>query len=76
MAKYILIIEDVDSSNLNAPIDITVHQFLRIDENPKVLTKAGKLTRYAQLKLAELTMVSEQDKADLERMMGAARCCH
>jgi hypothetical protein len=78
MAKFIMVIEDVDAGNPDGPVNIQVHQMLVNGEDPRMPTAAGKMTRYAQLKLAELEMAAEQDRKQKEGQYNeeAARCWH
>jgi hypothetical protein len=78
MAKFMIVIEDTDPRNPDGPVDIQVHQFARIGEDMALPTKAGKMTRYAQLKLIELELAAELDRrADEGRCAEeAARCWH
>jgi len=66
MAKFLLVIEDQPDGS----VDVQCHQMVSIGEDPAVLTRAGKLVRYAQLRMAELELAAEQDRK------GAARCWH
>jgi hypothetical protein len=78
MAKFLIVIEDTDPRNPDGPVDIQVHQFFSIGEDMTVPTKAGRLTRYVQLKLTELEIAAEQDRKQQEGQHGeeAARCWH
>jgi hypothetical protein len=78
MAKFMIVIEDTDPRNPDGPVDIQVHQFFSIGEDMTVPTKAGKLTRYAQLKLIELELAAEQDRRAAEGRCAeeGARCWH
>jgi hypothetical protein len=78
MAKFLIVIEDTDPRNPDGPVDIQVHQFARIGEDLALPTKAGKMTRYAQLKLIELELAAEQDRRAAEGQCAeeGARCWH
>lgn len=79
MAKFLILIEDADPRNPDGPVNISVQQFVPIGEDPRVPTAAGKATRYAQLKLAELEIAAEQDrkqKGQHSEEEEAARCWH
>jgi hypothetical protein len=74
MAKFFLVIEDKPDGS----VDVQCHQMVPIGEDPAVPTRAGKLVRYAQLKMAEMEFAAEQDRktADGQRGEEAARCWH
>jgi hypothetical protein len=78
MAKFMIVIEDTDPHNPDGPVDIQVHQFARIGEDLAMPTKAGKMTRYAQLKLIELELAAELDRRAAEGRCAeeGARCWH
>jgi hypothetical protein len=74
MAKFFLVIEDKSDGS----VDVQCHQMVQIGEDPAVPTRAGKLVRYAQLKMAEMEFAAEQDRkvSEAEQAEGAARCWH
>jgi hypothetical protein len=78
MAKFMIVIEDADPRNPDGPVDVQVHQFARIGEDLAIPTKAGKMTRYAQLKLFEMEMIADKERQQAEglRTEEAARCWH
>jgi hypothetical protein len=78
MAKFMILIEDTDPRNPDGPVNISVQQFVPIGDDPRVPTAAGKATRYAQLKLAELEIAAEQDRKQKagQDSEEAARCWH
>jgi hypothetical protein len=78
MAKFLMVIEDADPRNPDGPVNIQVHQMLVHGEDPRMPTAAGKMTRYAQLRMAELELAAKQDReaAEGQRSEGAARCWH
>jgi hypothetical protein len=78
MAKYLIMIEDSDPSKPDAPLTIQTHQFCSIGEDPKEVTRAGKLTRFLEMKICEMELAAEQDRKTAEGQRGeeAARCWH
>jgi hypothetical protein len=78
MAKFMIMIEDTDPRNPDGPVNISVQQFVPIGEDPRIPTKAGKMTRYVQIKLTELEIAADQDRKQKEGQQGeeAARCWH
>jgi hypothetical protein len=78
MAKYLIIIEDADPSSQDAPLSIQTHQFLSVGDDPKDMTRAGKLARFLEMKICEMELAAEQDRKQAEGQRGeeAARCWH
>jgi hypothetical protein len=76
MAKYLIIIEDADPSNPDAPLTIQTHHFCGMGEDPKEVTRAGKLTRFLEMKICEMELAAEQDRkvAAGQQTEEAARC--